>query len=330
MTSDSSEPARSIPPDRSGVGLPVLESPSPLEGEAMSEAPRVPLQALDELWFQVSGTVCNLRCRHCFISCSPDNHSYWFMSRDQVREALDASVPLGTKEYYFTGGEPFMNREMEGILEDTLALGPATVLTNATIIPDRLARNLAQLRDGSRYSLELRVSLDGITREMNDAIRGEGAFDRCVEGVERLVAQGFLPIITCMRSWPEEEMEKMLAGFRELLGRIGYHRPRVKILPPLLMGEEAKRSRGYSGTEQVTHEMLHGFDVSQLICSKARLVTADGVYVCPILLGAPGARLADSVDEAAQIPAALSEQACFTCYMSGAICSNMPASGDGQ
>ena len=284
--------------------------------------PTVPLEALDELWFQVSGTVCNLRCNHCFISCAPDNHSFWFMTREQVREALDDSVELAVKAYYFTGGEPFMNREMEGILADTLALGPATVLTNATLMPRRRARALARLAADSLYTLEMRVSLDGVTREMNDAIRGEGAFDRCIEGTAHLVEAGFLPILTCMRSWPESETDRYLADFRELLAGLGYHQPRIKILPPLLMGEEAKRTRGYEETERVTHEMLHGFDLGNLLCSRARLVTARGVQACPILLEAPSARMGDTLAEAASKPVPLAESACFTCYLSGAICSN--------
>ncbi|MEX2532139.1 MAG: radical SAM protein [Gemmatimonadota bacterium] len=293
-----------------------------IELEVVDPSPAVELQALDELWFQVAGTVCNLRCRHCFISCSPENHSFWFLSREDVQVALEESVPLGVKEYYFTGGEPFLNREMEGILADTLTLGPATVLTNATLIPGRRAAKLAALAAASPYTLELRVSLDGITREMNDAIRGEGTFDRCLEGVERLVGQGFLPIITCMRSWPEDDTERYLEGFRTLLGRVGYDRARIKIIPPLLMGEEADRTRAYHETERVTHEMLHGFDLSQLLCTRARLVTARGVYACPILLESPSARLGDSVGTAAARPARLGEAACYTCYMSGAICSN--------
>jgi AdoMet-dependent heme synthase len=300
-----------------------------IELDVVDPSPAVRLEALDELWFQVAGTVCNLRCHHCFISCSPENHSFWFLSREEVRRALDESVQLGVKEYYFTGGEPFMNREMEGILEDTLALGPATVLTNATLIPERRATKLAELANASPYTLELRVSLDGITREMNDAIRGEGAFDRCLEGVERLVARGFLPIITCMRSWPEEDTERYLEGFRTLLAGVGYGRPRIKIIPPLLMGEEADRTRAYDETERVTHEMLHGFDLSQLLCTRARLVTARGVYACPILLESPSARLGDSLTTAASRPARLGEPACYTCYMSGAICSNT-LSGAGQ
>ncbi|MFW6199076.1 MAG: radical SAM protein, partial [Gemmatimonadota bacterium] len=126
-------------------------------GSREADPPRAPLQALDQLWFQVSGTVCNLRCTHCFISCSPENDSFWFMTRDQVRDALAESVELGVKEYYFTGGEPFMNRDLIGILEDTLALGPATVLTNATLLPPRTVDALAELAGASPYSLELRV-----------------------------------------------------------------------------------------------------------------------------------------------------------------------------
>ena len=282
---------------------------------------------MDQLWFQVAGTVCNLRCNHCFISCSPENHSFWFMSRDQVRVALDESIALGVKEYYFTGGEPFMNREIHAILEDALALGPATVLTNATLLPKRSVDRLAAIAAASPFSLELRVSLDGVTAAMNDAIRGEGAFDRCMGGVARLVDAGFLPIITTMQTWEDHETDETLSAFRDLLGTVGYGRARLKILPPLLMGEEAKRSRAYDPLERVTPQMLEEYDTDQFICSTGRLVTASGAYVCPILLDSPSARLGDSLTEAASRPAVLSEPACFTCYLNGSICSNMPASG---
>ncbi len=284
--------------------------------------PTVPLTALDQLWFQVSGTVCNLRCSHCFISCSPDNHSFWFMTRAMVRSTLEESVGMGVKEYYFTGGEPFMNNEMEGILEDTLECGPATVLTNATLFSPRRVAALSAIQDHSRHPLELRVSLDGYSPETNDPIRGEGTFDRAMEGVGNLVGAGFRPIITAMQSWPCEEMAGTLQAFADALGGVGYDEPRLKILPPLLIGAEAERNRGYTDCERVTHEMMHGYDLDQLLCTRARLVTAAGVYACPILLDYPGARLADTLTEAVRIPAPLAESACYTCYTNGAICSN--------
>ena len=66
--------------------------------EWVPAAPRVPLFALDALWFQVGGTVCNLWCTHCFINCSPKNHAFEFMSREQVRGYLQESLPYGVKE----------------------------------------------------------------------------------------------------------------------------------------------------------------------------------------------------------------------------------------
>ena len=284
--------------------------------------PAVPLASLEQLWFQVSGTVCNLRCRHCFISCSPDNHSFWFMTREMVRSALEESARHGVREYYFTGGEPFMNNEMEEILEDALQYGPATVLTNATLFTPRRVEALRDICAKSPHRLEFRVSIDGPTPEINDPIRGEGTFARAMEGVGALVQAGFRPIITAMQSWPCEEMPHVLGLFRDALGAAGYEDPRLKILPPLLIGEEASRNRGYTECERVTHEMLHGYDLSRLLCSSARLVTAQGVYACPILLDYPSARLADTLTEAVAIDAPLAEAACYTCYTNGAICSN--------
>ena len=76
--------------------------------------PTVPLSSLDELWFQVSGTRCNLECSHCFISCSPHNDKFGYLSLKTVRRFLDESVEHGVREYYFTGGEPFPSVILRG------------------------------------------------------------------------------------------------------------------------------------------------------------------------------------------------------------------------
>jgi len=290
-------------------------------------APRVSLHQLDALWFQVGGTICNLWCTHCFINCSPKNHSFGFMSRRQVREYLAESVRLGVKEYYFTGGEPFMNREMLDILSDTLALGPASVLSNGLLINARLAKELQRLAANSLYTLELRISLDGFSAETNDPIRGANTFARALTGVKNLVEAGFLPIITCMQSWPEHEHEKVLAAFRETLAAIGYTRPRIKILPQLRLGREAQRDHGYTPDEWVTIEMMEGYDTRQLLCSSSRIATDRGVYVCPILIEKPEAKVGETLAESLQ-PVTLRDQACSTCYLNGAICSNYSPARD--
>ncbi len=84
-----------------------------------------------------------------------------------------------------------------------------------------------------------------------------------------------------------------------------------------------KRPSGRA-TERVTLEMMNGFDTDLLLCSRARLVTGRGVWVCPILLDEPEARVGATLAEAARASALLDHPACFTCYVSGALCANLP------
>src|SRR5262249_28241431 len=154
---------------------------------------------------QVTGTRCNLACRHCFISCSPHNDSFGFLSFEEVQRRLDESVALGVKEYYFTGGEPFLHPRMVEILELTLRYGAATVLPNGTVLKDAWLGRLARAEAASPYSLEFRVSIDGCSARTNDPVRGEGTFERALDGVARLVRHGFLPIVTVARTADDQD-----------------------------------------------------------------------------------------------------------------------------
>lgn len=283
--------------------------------------PILQLDHLDTLWFQVAGTVCNLRCNHCFISCSPENHTLSLMSFDQVVPYLEEAAHLGVKEFYFTGGEPFINPDLPRILEATLRIGPATVLSNATLFNTELVEKLAEMRDASKYSLELRVSIDGFSPETNDPIRGPGTFKRAMRGIKLLVDGRFLPIITAMRSWPIDEDEVQLSRFKDSLADVGYRHPRIKLLPSLKIGQEALRDHGYSEHDYITESMMAGYDVSQLMCSNSRIVSARGVHVCPILVDQPDSILGKRLSNAQQA-FRLSHQACLTCYQYGALCSN--------
>ena len=301
------------------IPLPILDSPAPL----------VPLVHLDDLWFQVAGTRCNLECRHCFISCSPHNHAFGFLDLETVRRALDESVPLGVKEYYFTGGEPFLHPDMTAILEMTLSYGPATVLTNGTIFKDAWLKRLRAAEDASPFSLEFRVSLDGYTAAENDPVRGQGTFERILGGVRQLLAYGFLPILTVTRTKDDVDDAALFAGFVDLLKARGYDRPRIKILPTLRIGAEVERQRGYSADERVTPEMMIDFDLNQLLCNHGRIVTDRGIAVCPILIEAPDAILGQTLTEA-QKPFPLRHHACYTCYKYGALCANASSSSGGS
>ncbi len=297
----------------------LMTRPSP-GGAAAPAFPRQPLLHLDALWLQVAGTLCNLACTHCFVSCGPGEARHALMSREEVRARVAEALPLGVREFYLTGGEPFLHPDLEGILEDTLAHGPCTVLTNGTLFTAPRLAALSRLAGGARYALEIRVSLDGSSAAEHDAIRGPGSFARAAEGMRRLEAHGLLPIATFTRTTDEDPL-----AFRErcaaLLGAAGLARPRIKLLPLFRLGREAARSRGYAEAESLAGLPPGDFDPTRLQCGTCRAVTSRGVHVCPLLVDEPGARLGERLDRALG-PFELSHPACSTCWVTGMTCAN--------
>jgi uncharacterized Fe-S cluster-containing radical SAM superfamily protein len=280
--------------------------------------PEVRLDSLDTLWFQVGGTLCNLACKHCLVSSSPTNRTHEMMTLEQVRAHLDDAVALGVREYYFTGGEPFLNPEMEQILEATLALGPATVLTNGLLIRRDRAERLQRLASRSEHSLDLRISLDGYDAATNDAVRGAGTFDRVLRAVRRLYSLGLNPVLTVTEVCSGAGTPAGRQRFLELLAEIGVAKPRLKILPLFRIGAEVERGGAYAGWQRVEDASGAG-GWSHLQCSSSRMVTDQGVWVCPILVNEPGARMGARLDDALG-PYPLDHQACWTCHVQGATC----------
>lgn len=279
----------------------------------------VPLRALDTLWFQVAGTICNITCTHCFISCSPKNHSHEMMSLAECERWLEEARALGVREYYFTGGEPFLNRDMLPILDATLRQGPATVLTNGMLLRREVCAELRRLFDDSEYSLDLRVSLDGFDAESHDAIRGKGVWDRVMLGLRNLGEVGLNPVITVTTAAEGVAEAEGRARFLDIIRSFGFAKPRLKVLPLFRIGAEETRTRAYEEWERIARTYLTDEEAARLQCSSCRMVTSKGVYVCPILIEEPEARMGATLGETLRaFP--LKYGACHTCWVDGATC----------
>jgi hypothetical protein len=237
----------------------------------------------------------------------------------QVEEYLNEAVELGVKEYYFTGGEPFLNPEMEAILEATLRVGPANVLTNGLLLSKERCQRLAAMAAESEYSLDLRISLDGYSAESNDPIRGEGTFERILEGAANVAEVGLNPVMTVTEVHSENATVSGRQRFLELLREQGIERPRLKILPVFKIGAEAERSGAYESWQQLAADDAPEGTWDHLQCSSCRMVTDQGVWVCPILVNEPGGKMGEQLSDTLD-PFALSHPACWTCHVHGVSC----------
>lgn len=118
---------------------------------------------------------CNLNCRHCYASpyrSEADLSSA--ESRRLARELADA----GVRHINFTGGEPLLRRDIFDLLKYCIELGlDVSVFTNMTLVNSEVAEKLARLEI---FTL---TSLDGHVREVFEAVRGAGTWERFLRGV---------------------------------------------------------------------------------------------------------------------------------------------------
>ena len=244
------------------------------------------------------------------------------MEKKEVFRYLEQAKELGVKEIYYTGGEPFIHPDMLEILDHTLRDFPTSVLTNGLPLNNERANLLRQISESSRFSLEVRISLDDYDEKRNDAIRGKGTFSQALAAYKRLYQKGLLPILTVseIRDYlhPLKSRDNAYQKYVELLKSLGVERPRIKIIPVFEMGMLPIPE----GIRPVTHDMMRIFDHSLLQCSSSRIVAHSGIYACPILVGEARAKMGnDSLDQALS-PCSVYHPSCHTCYVTGMTCKN--------
>lgn len=169
----------------------------------------VPFNDPQTLWFN-TGTLCNIECENCYILSSPTNDALVYITQAEVETYLDQLDDRNwqVREIGFTGGEPFMNPEILGILEASLARGyEVLVLTNAMqpLQRKRVKEGLLKLRDAYPGKLTLRVSVDHYTKPLHDRERGKGSFEKMVAGMIWLRDNGFKMAVAGRTVWGEDD-----------------------------------------------------------------------------------------------------------------------------
>jgi radical SAM family protein len=182
----------------------------------------VALTRLETLWIN-TGTLCNITCGRCYIESSPSNDRLAYITRAEACAFYDeiAAGGLDTREIGFTGGEPFMNPQIIGLIEDALAHGfEALVLTNAMqpMRRPRIEAGLLELNRRFGDRLTLRVSLDHHGRALHEAERGDDTWDKAVAGLDWLADHGVKIAIAARTCWNESEAD-LRAGFARLIAQ---------------------------------------------------------------------------------------------------------------
>jgi uncharacterized Fe-S cluster-containing radical SAM superfamily protein len=186
------------------------------------ERAHVALRSLETLWFN-TGTLCNLTCHNCYIESSPRNDRLAYLAAAEVRAYLDEIERdgHGTRLIGFTGGEPFMNRDLPAMLEDALGRGlKAMVLTNAMKPMHKMKAALSGLLARHGHNLTLRVSLDHYGRALHEKERGARSFKPTIDGLVWLAQAGF-DVHVAGRRFSDETEAEVRAGYARLFAELG-------------------------------------------------------------------------------------------------------------
>jgi Fe-coproporphyrin III synthase len=131
-------------------------------------------------------TNCNLTCRHCYIN--PAQHGEQILTPDIIAKWLHAfAAPDNHPNLILLGGEPTLHPYLDLAVKSARNLGYASVTidTNGYLFHDILDKVSPAEVDYFSFSL------DGSTKEVNDAIRGSGCYDACTAGIRKAVRRGF-------------------------------------------------------------------------------------------------------------------------------------------
>jgi uncharacterized Fe-S cluster-containing radical SAM superfamily protein len=283
------------------------------------------LKRLETLWFN-TGTLCNITCQNCYIESSPKNDRLVYLSVTDVTAYLDEVRVdrLPVKLIGFTGGEPFLNRDMIPILRATLDRGFETlVLTNAMRPMMRHQKPLKAMQQAHGTLLRFRVSLDDHRAEIHDAERGKGSFAKAMEGLRFLSAEGFQIEIAGRRLGREPE-DVAREGYRELFRREGIavdcsDATQLVIFPEMIADANPPE------ITEACWGILHK-DPDDVMCATARMVvrrkgaTTTAVVACTLIAYDERFELGRNLKDA-DVSVPLNHRSCATfCVLGGAAC----------
>ncbi len=276
---------------------------------------------LDELWFH-TGTACNLDCPFCLEGSRPGDTRLERITLADVRPLIDAAVNLGVRQFSFTGGEPFVVKDMVAILEYAARLRPCLVLTNGTA---PVVRRLTQIRKliGTAHPVAFRVSLDYADESLHDAGRGAGNFRLALQGLRLLHKAGFKVSLARQmqagRAEPDVDRE-----FRQLLSAEGL---------PADLGIVAFPDFGAPGEQRtvprITDDCMRQFQTEvtrrAFMCAFSKMAVKQAgkmrIYACTLVDDDARFDQGDSLAAALGTRVLLQHHRCYSCFKYGSLCS---------
>ena len=128
---------------------------------------------------------CNLSCTHCLSSSGRRDPGE--LTTAEMRSVIDELRAMQVFYVNVGGGEPTVRPDFWELLDYAVASQVGVKFSTNGL---RLDAERAQRLAATDY-VDVQVSLDGASREVNDAVRGHGSYDMALRAMENLAEAGF-------------------------------------------------------------------------------------------------------------------------------------------
>jgi MoaA/NifB/PqqE/SkfB family radical SAM enzyme len=132
---------------------------------------------------------CNLNCLHCFVP-----HTDYGIDTALALQTIDEFPSLPVRKLMFTGGEPFLRKDLLDLVEAAQRQGALVdITTNLSLVDESIIERLASLEN-----VEITTSLDG-PPETHDRIRkSPGNFAHVTSTIRKLRTTGIDVDVVCV------------------------------------------------------------------------------------------------------------------------------------
>lgn len=157
---------------------------------------------------------CNLGCKYCYNSKFNEKDNVENeLSTDEIERLIKQAAEIGCKTYIFSGGEPFMNKDIERIIACCPDDSKVSAITNCMLIDDNI---INMLKKYPKFK-ELKISWDGF--ESQNKIRVGSDYKTIISNIIKIKEQ--LPdmniiVNTMINKYSLEELLDLYEKLKEL------------------------------------------------------------------------------------------------------------------
>jgi radical SAM protein with 4Fe4S-binding SPASM domain len=171
--------------------------------------PQVPSAPVILVW-EITNE-CNLHCVYCHVDAKKALTNE--LTREEKLSLVGELADIGVPAILFAGGEPLCSPDLFDVINYAHERGLFTVvITNGTLLSTENAQKLAKA--GLDY---IKVSIDSANPKTHDSLRGEGSWERAVEGIKNSVKAGLTTgIAFTLTKASAKELPAVIALAKEL------------------------------------------------------------------------------------------------------------------